>query len=215
MDAIVKRIDPATRLEPRELNKERPSREEAEEAVRTLIRWAGDDPDREGLADTPKRVAKAYEEFFAGYTGDPGEELSRTFEEVEGYSDIVLVRDIDVDSHCEHHMVPIVGRAHIAYLPTGRVVGLSKIARLVDIYSKRLQTQETMTVQIADAIEEHLEPRGVAVMIDAIHHCMTLRGVKRRQSRTITTQFRGEFATDRRLESRFLRLVEEEAANAR
>ncbi|MEL7057378.1 MAG: GTP cyclohydrolase I FolE, partial [Pseudomonadota bacterium] len=156
----------------------RPSMDEAMAAVRTLLAWAGDDPRREGLIDTPKRVAKAYREFFAGYDMDPAEVLERTFEDVQGYDDIVMLRDIDVESHCEHHMVPILGKAHIAYMPTDRVVGISKIARVVEIFGKRLQTQETMTAQIADCISDVLDPAGVAVLIDAKHQCMTTRGLQ-------------------------------------
>jgi GTP cyclohydrolase IA len=185
----------------------RPSMDEAMEAVRTLLRWAGDDPAREGLIDTPKRVAKAYLEFFAGYEMDPVAELSRTFEDVQGYDDIVMLRDIDVESHCEHHMVPILGKAHVAYMPTNKVVGISKIARVVEIYGKRLQTQETMTAQVADCITEALRPAGVAVLIDAKHQCMTTRGVHHKNVATITTQFTGVFKTDRELKDRFLRLA--------
>jgi GTP cyclohydrolase IA len=184
----------------------RPSQEEAMAAVRTLLRWAGDNPDREGLIDTPKRVVNAYLEFFAGYEMDPVAELSRTFEDVQGYDDIVMLRDIDVESHCEHHMVPILGKAHVAYMPTNRVVGISKIARVVDIFGKRLQTQETMTAQIADCITEALRPAGVAILIDAKHQCMTTRGVHHPNVSTITTQFTGVFKTDAELKDRFLRL---------
>ncbi len=186
---------------------ERPSREEAEAAVRTLIAWAGDDPAREGLADTPSRVTEAFEEFFAGYDGDPYEALSRTFEDVQGYDDLVMLRDIRIESHCEHHMLPIIGVAHIAYLPRGRVVGISKLARVVDIYAKRLQTQETMTAQIANAIEEVLQPKGVAVMIDALHECMTTRGVRKPGTTTITTRFTGVFKSDPSYRERFMQLV--------
>ncbi len=161
----------------------RPTREEAEAAVRTLILWAGDDPTREGLLDTPRRVVEAYEEFFAGYNQDPGEILSRTFEEVHGYDDLVMLRDIRLESHCEHHMLPILGVAHVAYLPRDRVVGISKLARVVEMFAKRLQTQETMTAQIADAIEQALKPRGVAVLVDALHQCMTTRGVHKHRLR--------------------------------
>jgi len=175
----------------------RPSRAEAEAAVRTLIKWAGDNPNREGLVDTPKRVVKAYTEFFAGYDEDPVEVLSRTFEEVEGYDDMVVLRDIRIESHCEHHMVPILGKAHIAYMPKGRVVGISKLARVMDIFAKRLQTQETMTAQIADAIEKALDPLGIAIVIDAGHQCMTTRGVKKPEVNTITRQFRGCFKEER------------------
>jgi len=171
----------------------RPSKEEAEEAVRTLIRWAGDDPTREGLLDTPKRVTKAYKEFFKGYEDNPAEILSRTFEEVAGYDDMVVLRGIKVESHCEHHMVPVLGTAHVAYMPNGSVVGISKLARIVEAYAKRLQTQETMTAQIADAIEKYLDPKGVAVVVDATHSCMSCRGVKHSDVYTITRQFRGCF----------------------
>ena len=185
----------------------RPGREEAEAAVRTLIAWAGDDPTREGLADTPGRVVEAFEEFFAGYDGDPRDELSRTFQDVQGYDDLVMLRDIRIELHCEHHMLPIIGVAHIAYLPRGRVVGISKLARVVDIYAKRLQTQETMTAQIANAIEEVLQPHGVAVMIDALHECMTTRGVHKPGTTTITTRFTGVFKDDHTYRERFMQLV--------
>ncbi len=185
----------------------RPSRDEAEEAVRTLIAWAGDDPKREGLLDTPKRVVDAYGEWFEGYTQDPMDYLSKTFEDVKGYDDIVMLRDIDVESHCEHHMAPFLGTACVAYMPTEAVVGISKLARVVEIYAKRLQTQETMTSQIAQAINDSLLPRGVAVMIDAKHECMTTRGVHHPNVSTITTQFTGVFKTDQELRERFLRLA--------
>jgi GTP cyclohydrolase IA len=185
----------------------RPSREEAMAAVRTLLKWAGDNPDREGLIDTPKRVVDSYLEFFAGYEMDPVKELSRTFEDVQGYDDIVMLRDMDLESHCEHHMVPILGRAHIAYMPTNKVVGISKLARVVEIFGKRLQTQETMTAQIADCITEALRPAGVAVLLDAKHQCMTTRGVHHPNVATITTQFTGVFKTDKELKDRFLRLA--------
>lgn len=208
MDAIVKRlvsgvIGPARKVD----SISRPTRAEAEEAVRTLILWAGDNPEREGLIETPRRVVKSYEEFFGGYDEDPVKILSKTFEEVEGYDDLVVLRNIDIESHCEHHMVPINGKVHVAYLPEGKVVGLSKLARVVEAFARRLQTQETMTMQIADAIESALKPRGVAVMIDAIHHCMTTRGVGKKDTYTITTQFRGAFADDERLERRFHEIV--------
>lgn len=183
----------------------RPSLREAEEAVRTLIAWAGDDPRREGLLDTPARVARAYREFFRGYEQDASEILSRTFDEVEGYDEMVLVRDISFESHCEHHMVPFTGVAHVAYLPSGRVVGLSKLARLVDMYSKRLQVQEKLTAQIATALDEILHPRGVAVRIEAEHECMTSRGVQKRGSRTITQRLLGRFREDPALREEFAR----------
>jgi GTP cyclohydrolase I len=186
----------------------RPSREEALKAVRTLLAWAGDDPDREGLKDTPKRVVEAYDEWFAGYTADPAKELSRTFEDVQGYDDMVMLRDIDVESHCEHHMAAFLGKAYVAYMPTDKVVGISKIARVVEIFSKRLQTQETLTKQITDAIEASLNPAGVAVLIDAEHQCMTTRGVHHKHVSTITTRFTGAFKTDQALQDRFMRLTQ-------
>lgn len=186
----------------------RPTRDEAEKAVKTLLAWAGDNPEREGLKDTPKRVVKAYEEWFSGYRDDPVKYLSRTFEDVQGYDDIVMLRDIDVESHCEHHMAPFMGKAYVAYMPTESVVGISKLARVVEIYAKRLQTQETMTAQICEAIEDSLKPAGVAVMIDAVHQCMTTRGVHHPNVSTITTQFTGVFKTDTELRDRFLRLTE-------
>lgn len=170
-----------------------PTQAEAEAAVRTLIRWAGDDPSREGLAETPQRVVKAYRELYRGYDENPGEILDRVFEEVESYQDMVLVRDIPFHSHCEHHMVPFVGKAHIAYYPAKGVVGLSKLARIVDIFARRLQTQETMTAQIAQAIETGLKPRGVAVLVEAEHMCMSMRGVQKQGSSTMTTQYTGVF----------------------
>ena len=185
----------------------RPSREEAMKAVKTLLAWAGDNPEREGLIDTPKRVVDAYEEWFQGYQADPAKELSRTFEDVQGYDDMVMLREIDVESHCEHHMAPFLGKAWVAYMPTSKVVGISKIARVVEIFAKRLQTQETMTKQIADALEESLAPLGVAVLIDAEHQCMSTRGVHHKNVTTVTTRFTGVFKTDQALQDRFLRLI--------
>lgn len=185
----------------------RPTREEAEAAVRTLIAWAGDNPAREGLLDTPKRVTKAFGEFFAGYGQQAAEVLSTTFKEVGGYDDIVLVRDIPFSSHCEHHMVPFVGKVHVAYLPQDGVVGLSKLARLVDIFARRLQVQENLTAQIIDAINEYLNPRGAAVMIEAEHMCMSMRGVRAHGALTITHRFTGVFAEDRDQQDRFFSLV--------
>ena len=187
---------------------EKPSRDEAEKAVEVLLRWAGDNPLREGLLDTPKRVVRAFEEFFSGYTEDPEKMLERTFEEVENYDDIVMLRDISMQSHCEHHLVPILGKAHIAYLPNKRVVGISKLARVLDLYSKRLQTQETMTSQIANAIQNALKPRGVAILIDAQHQCMTTRGVKKPNVSMVTTQFTGDFKKEPALVDRFYRHIE-------
>jgi GTP cyclohydrolase I len=185
----------------------RPTREEAERAVRTLLRWAGDDPDREGLVDTPKRVAAAYEEFFAGYAEDPEDLLRRTFEEVEGYDEMVLLRDIRLESHCEHHMVPILGKAHVAYLPKNRVVGISKLARVVDAFARRLQIQEKMTAQIANAINDVLEPKGVAVVIEAAHQCMTTRGVHKPGVTMVTSRMLGAFRTCSDTRREFLSMI--------
>jgi GTP cyclohydrolase I len=185
----------------------RPTREEAEAAVRTLILWAGDDPTREGLLDTPRRVTKAYGELFGGYADDAEEILDRVFEEVEGYSDMVLVKDIPFSSHCEHHMVPFVGKAHIGYYPAKGVVGLSKLARVVDVFARRLQTQETMTAQIADAIEASLNPRGLAVLVEAEHMCMSMRGVQKHGSSTMTMQYRGVFKGSPEEQARFFQMV--------
>ncbi len=190
-----------------EANGGRPSREEAEAAVRTLIRWAGDDPSREGLRDTPQRVVKSFEELFSGYGQNPAEVLERVFEDVEGYGDIVLVRDIPFASHCEHHMAPFVGRAHLAYYPSRGVVGLSKLGRLIDVFARRLQTQEALTVQIAEAMDDALKPRGVAVMLEAEHLCMTIRGVQKPGASTVTLQFVGVFKDDPAEQARFLTLV--------
>tara|TARA_B000000475_G_scaffold64492_1_gene51617 strand:+ start:4498 stop:5121 length:624 start_codon:yes stop_codon:yes gene_type:complete len=187
----------------------KPSREEAMDAVRTLISWAGDDPKREGLIETPKRVVKAYEEFFAGYTQDPVKVLGKTFEDVKGYDDIVFLRDINIETHCEHHMVPILGKAHIAYLPKNKVVGISKLARVIEIFAKRLQTQETMTMQILNTIDDTLEPYGTAIMIDAKHQCMTTRGINKPNVSTVTTKFSGSFSNDTDLRQRFMQLTKE------
>ncbi|MCP1199363.1 GTP cyclohydrolase I FolE [Notoacmeibacter sp. MSK16QG-6] len=188
-------------------SKDRPSRDEAEEAVRTLLRYIGEDEMREGLLDTPARVVKAYDEMFAGYDQDPEKILGRTFEDVSGYKDIVLIRDIAFHSHCEHHMVPIHGKAHIAYLPDGKVLGLSKIARLVDLFAHRLQTQESMTAQIANQIQTVLKPLGVAVMIEAEHMCMVMRGIRREGSDTVTTAFTGIFSDEVAERARFFDLI--------
>jgi GTP cyclohydrolase I len=185
----------------------RPSRAEAEAAVRTLIAYAGDDPAREGLIDTPRRVVAAYDELFGGYHADPADVLDRTFSEIGNYDDLVLVRDIPFYSHCEHHIMPFVGRAHVAYLPVERVVGLSKIARLIDVYARRMQTQEHLNSQIITAIDEVLKPRGVAVMLEAEHTCMSLRGVEKPGSKTITSQFTGLFRDDPAEQMRFITLV--------
>ena len=185
----------------------RPSRADAEEAVRTILSYIGEDPQREGLIDTPKRFIGAYDDWFKGYSEDPEEFLSRTFEEVEGYDDIVLLRNIRVESHCEHHVAPIIGTAHVGYLPSDRVVGLSKIARVVDAYSKRLQSQETLTNQIAGALDRVLKPRGVAVIIDAEHQCISTRGIHKDDISCVTRSFTGDFKADPRMEDRFYRLI--------
>lgn len=185
----------------------RPARRSAEEAVRTLIRWAGDDPDREGLIGTPDRVVRAYEEFFAGYDEDPEEILLRTFEEIEGYDEMVVLRDIRIESHCEHHMVPIIGRAHVAYLPDKRVVGISKLARVVETYARRLQIQEKLTAQIANSIEQALRPRGVAVVIEAAHQCMTTRGVHKSGVTMVTSRMLGAFRDGSETRREFLSMI--------
>ena len=186
---------------------ERPTESQVHDAVRTLIRWAGDDPEREGLLDTPARVARAYGEFFQGYTQDPEAILQTTFEEVEGYDEMVCVRDIPMISHCEHHMVPFMGKAHVAYLPDKRVVGLSKLARVVDLYSRRLQIQEKLTVQVADAIQRVLQPKGVAVVIEAEHHCMTMRGVRKPGADTVTSRMLGLFRENPATRREFLSMI--------
>ena len=185
----------------------KPTREEAMDAVRTMLAWAGDDPNREGLLETPKRVVKAYEEFFNGYNKDPDEILNKTFEEVAGYDEMIIIKDIQLESTCEHRMAPILGKAHVAYIPNKRVVGISKLARIVDVYGKRLQTQETMTAQIADSIQRVLDPKGVAVVIDAAHQCMTTRGVHKENSTTITSRMIGVFRSDYRTRSEFMNLI--------
>lgn len=206
MDAILKSLEKAgaRKILPRS---ERPTQAEAEKAVETLLRWIGEDVDREGLLDTPSRVAKAYTEMFSGYDEDPREVLGRTFEEVGGYDDMVLVKDITFHSHCEHHMVPIIGKAHVAYLPDGKVLGLSKIARTVEIFARRLQTQENMTAQIAHAIDDALTPRGVAVMIEAEHMCMAMRGIRKQGSTTTTTCFTGQFRNEPAEQVNFMTLL--------
>ena len=188
-------------------SKNKPTREEAKQAVKTMLAWAGDNPDREGLIETPERVVSAYEEFFAGYNMNPDHILSKTFEEVAGYDEMVIIKDVRLESHCEHHMVPILGKAHVAYIPHKRVVGISKLARVVDVYGKRLQTQETMTAQIADTIQRVLEPKGVAVVIDAAHQCMTTRGVHKSATSTVTSRMLGIFRTDERTRSEFMNLI--------
>ncbi|MBX9589134.1 MAG: GTP cyclohydrolase I FolE [Hyphomonadaceae bacterium] len=205
MDEIVtRRASTATK---RPAAPRRPSREEAENAVRTLIGWAGDDPDREGLRDTPRRVTEAFEEYFSGYRLDAADVLSKTFDEAGGYDDLIMLRDIRVASHCEHHLAPFLGVAHVAYLPNGRILGISKIARVVEVFAKRLQTQEALTAQIADAIENALQPRGVAVLIEAEHQCMSTRGVRQPGVKTITTRFTGAMEADASYRDRFLQMV--------
>jgi len=185
----------------------RPTREEAEAAVRTLLRWTGDDPEREGLVDTPARVVRAYEEFFAGYAVDPVDLLARSFEETDGYDEMVVLRDIRLESHCEHHMVPIIGKAHIAYLPAGRVVGISKLARVVEAYAKRLQIQEKLTAQIANTLNDVLKPKGVAVVIEAAHQCMTTRGVHKPGVTMVTSRMLGAFRDDPSTRREFLAMI--------
>ena len=185
----------------------RPDRAEAERAVRTLLQWAGDDPDREGLRGTPDRVLRAYGEFFAGYREDPIKVLERTFEETADYDEMIVVRDIRLESHCEHHMVPIIGKAHVGYLPAGRVVGISKLARVVDIFAKRLQIQEKLTAEVADTIDRVLQPRGVAVVIEATHMCMAMRGIHKTSSSTVTSRMLGGFRTDPTTRREFLTMI--------
>jgi GTP cyclohydrolase I len=185
----------------------KPSREEAEAAVKILISWAGDNPNREGLLETPKRVVKSYEEFYSGYDQDPEEILSKIFEEVEGYDEIIIVKDIRLESHCEHHMVPILGKAHVAYIPDKRIVGISKLARVVDLFAKRLQTQETMTAQIADTIDRVLKPKGVAIVIDAAHQCMSSRGVHKTETSTVTSRMLGAFRENPKSRMEFMNLI--------
>jgi GTP cyclohydrolase I len=185
----------------------RPTRTQAEEAVRTLLRWAGDDPDREGLLDTPARVTKAYGDWFRGYDEDPVAMLQRTFEEVEGYDEMVVLRDIRYESYCEHHMAPIIGKAHVGYIPTDRVVGISKLARVVDAFSKRLQVQEKMNAQIANTLFDVLKPRGVAVVLEGEHHCMSTRGVHKPGVSMVTTTMLGDFKTDRETRREFMNII--------
>jgi GTP cyclohydrolase I len=203
MNVIVKRRE----LERAEIP-EHPSRAAAEEAVRTLISWAGDNPDREGLVGTPDRVVRAYEEFFAGYGEDPREILQRTFEEIDGYDEMVTLRDIRIESHCEHHMVPIIGRAHVAYLPNRRVVGISKLARVVETYARRLQIQEKMTAQVANVINDVLKPKGVAVVIEAVHQCMTTRGVHKTGVSMVTSRMLGAFRDDASTRREFMAMIQ-------
>ena len=198
---------PRSPLEPPQPGELRPSREQAESAVRTLLRWAGDDPNREGLRDTPARVARAYEDWFSGYADDPVNFLRRTFEEVEGYDEMVVLRDIRFESHCEHHLAPIIGRAHVGYLPARKVVGISKLARVVDAYARRLQVQEKMNAQIANCIQHVLEPKGVAVVIEAAHQCMTTRGVHKPGVTMVTSTMLGAFREDSRTRREFLAMI--------
>ncbi|MEI2457292.1 GTP cyclohydrolase I FolE [Lysobacter firmicutimachus] len=187
---------------------DKPSREQAEAAVRTLLAWAGEDPRREGLIDTPKRVVEAYGDWFSGYTDDPREYLARTFEEVAGYDEMIVLRDIEFESHCEHHMAPIIGKAHVGYLPNGKVVGISKLARVVETYARRFQVQEKMTAQIAQSIQDVLQPLGVGVVIEAAHECMTTRGVHKRGVSMITSKMLGMFRDDARTRAEFLRFID-------
>jgi GTP cyclohydrolase I len=187
---------------------QKPTREQAESAVRTLLAWSGDDPSREGLRDTPKRVVEAYGDWFSGYVEDPKEFLARTFEEVAGYDELIVLRNIEFESHCEHHMAPIIGKAHVGYLPAGKVVGISKLARVVETYARRLQVQEKMTAQIAHCIEHVLQPRGVGVVIEGAHECMTTRGIHKRGVSMVTSKMLGSFRDDARTRAEFLRFIE-------
>ncbi|ODT32056.1 MAG: GTP cyclohydrolase I FolE [Kaistia sp. SCN 65-12] len=205
MDAVIKKFSSPAPQPAKPAD--RPSQAEVEAAVRVLLRWTGDDPDREGLVDTPKRVAKAYREMFSGYAMDPADELGRTFEEVAGYDDLVIVKDIEFHSHCEHHMVPIIGKAHVGYLPDRKVVGLSKIIRVVEIFAHRLQTQEAMTAQIAGAIQDVLNPRGVAVILEAEHMCIAMRGIRKQGSTTLTSTFTGSFKDNPEEQARFIGMI--------
>ena len=209
MDQIVDTalLDQSTKVEDKAVK--RPTREEAEDAVRTLLRWSGDNPDREGLLETPARVAKSFAELYGGYGINTEEILGRTFEEVAGYDDMVIVREIPFFSHCEHHMVPIIGKASVGYLPDGKVLGLSKIARVVDVFAHRLQTQESITAQIANAIQDGLEPRGVGVLVEAEHMCMAMRGIKKQGSTTLTTTFTGAFKDDPQEQLRFMTMIKQ------
>jgi GTP cyclohydrolase I len=208
-------IEPATpKLAKGNSSDKKPDRAEAEAAIRTLLLWAGEDPDREGLRDTPARVARAYDEFFRGYAEDPVAILARTFEEIEGYDEMVVLRDIRVESHCEHHMVPILGRAHVAYLPNTRVVGISKLARVVDAYAHRFQIQEKLTAQIANTINDVLQPRGVAVVIEANHQCMSTRGVHKPGASMITSRMLGAFRDDPSTRREFLAMIEQRNCSA-
>lgn len=186
----------------------KPSRTQAEAAIETLLRWAGDDPGREGLIDTPKRVAAAYEDWFKGYKQDPVRYLKRTFEEVEGYDEMIILRDIEFESHCEHHMAPIIGRAHVGYLPRNKVVGISKLARVVEAFARRLQVQEKLTAQIANCIEDVLKPKGVGVVVEAVHQCMTTRGIHKTDVSMVTSQMLGSFRKDARTRAEFLRMID-------
>ena len=198
---LVKDLDKSTSKKPEVSDKQ------AEEAFKTILTWIGENPDREGLLETPKRVVKAFKEYFKGYKEDPNKILDKTFGDVEGYDDMVVQKNISVQSHCEHHMAPIIGKAHVAYIPNERVVGLSKIARVVEVFSKRLQTQERLTVQIANTLMESLDAKGVAVTIDATHHCMTMRGIKKEQATTVTNYYLGQFKEDLSFQNRYLRFI--------
>jgi GTP cyclohydrolase I len=199
---------PSTAAAPMSDSRNDVSRDQAEEAVRILLRWSGEDPAREGLLDTPARVARAYEDWFSGYAMDPEAYLERTFEEVEGYDELIVLRDIEFESHCEHHMAPIIGKAHVGYLPDGKVVGISKLARVVDAFARRFQVQEKLTAQIADCIQRALQPRGVGVVVEAAHECMTTRGVHKRGVSMITSKMLGGFREDARTRAEFLRFID-------
>ncbi len=193
--------------ENKNLENNKVSDKEAEEAFKTILAWMGEDPNREGLLETPKRVVKAYKEYFAGYKEDPNKILDKTFGDVDGYDDMVIQKNISVQSHCEHHMAPIIGKAHVAYIPKDRVVGLSKLARVVEVFSKRLQTQERLTMQVAKTLMESLDAKGVAVTIDSTHQCMTMRGIKKEQASTVTNYYLGQFKDDLSYQNRYLRFI--------
>jgi GTP cyclohydrolase I len=207
MDTTTASSQPPLSIDNNSEQRRRPSKEEAQAAVRTLIEWAGDNPDREGLRGTPERVARAYQEFFAGYDEDPAALLTTTFEETAAYDEMIVLRDIRLESHCEHHLVPIIGKAHIAYLPAGRVVGISKLARLIEIFAKRMQIQETLTSQIAETLQEELKPNGVGIVIEAAHQCMTTRGIRKPGVSMVTSRMLGSFRDDPTVRQQFFEMI--------
>ena len=213
MDTTTASSQPPLSIDNNSEQRRRPSKEEAQAAVRTLIEWAGDNPDREGLRGTPERVARAYQEFFAGYDEDPAALLTTTFEETAAYDEMIVLRDIRLESHCEHHLVPIIGKAHIAYLPAGRVVGISKLARLIEIFAKRMQIQETLTSQIAETLQEELKPNGVGIVIEAAHQCMTTRGIRKPGVSMVTSRMLGSFRDDPTVRQQFFEIIRNPRSN--